>query len=221
MKIEAVTVCIDFSDKLEKVISNKSKLDRWIIVTHESDLDTIKLCQKNDIEFVCSKRVFDDASFAKGCAINDGLALLNKTDWLLHIDADQKLPEDFTKNVNKHCDDKQMLYGCFRKTEANRLLRHGQYTRKSIFRPNHPTKKLKTIKENLNTPIGYFQLWHSDIKKEYSEKCVNGDKDDILFMSHWTVLNKTKMIEMTTTDVSGFQGHYQGHYIGIRNLKQK
>ena len=42
MKIEAVTVCVDFADKLKQVISNKNKLDRWVIATHTSDNDTIQ-----------------------------------------------------------------------------------------------------------------------------------------------------------------------------------
>lgn len=220
MKIEAVTVCIDFADKLEKIISNKSKLDRWIIVTHESDLDTIKLCQKNDIEFVCSKRVFDDASFAKGRAINDGLALLNKTDWLLHIDADQKLPDDFTQIISTECNNKNLLYGCYRKDEHGNSLEKGQHTTKISA---SPSGRPRIIKRRLILPIGYFQLWHSSVRLKYEEQSLTGDKDDMFFMNKWNTsfTNNIKILNMNTTDVSGSQGHYQGHYIGIRNLKSK
>ena len=83
MKIEAVTVCIDYSHYLSKVISNKDKIDRWVIVTHESDKDTIQLCVDNDIEYVCSKKIFKNAKFAKGRAINEGLEILHKKDWIL------------------------------------------------------------------------------------------------------------------------------------------
>ena len=43
MKLEAVTVCIDFSKQLEQCISNKHLFDRWVISTHESDYNTIKV----------------------------------------------------------------------------------------------------------------------------------------------------------------------------------
>ena len=76
MKLEAVTVCIDFSNQLEKCISNKHLFDRWVIATHETDHDTIQLCKKHNIEYVCSNRVFDQAQFAKGRAINDALSLI-------------------------------------------------------------------------------------------------------------------------------------------------
>ena len=47
--INAVTVCINFSHYLKHCISNKKYFKRWVIVTHEDDTDTIKLCKDNDL----------------------------------------------------------------------------------------------------------------------------------------------------------------------------
>ena len=45
----------------------------------------------------------------------------------------------------------------------------------------------------------------------------------MFFMNKWNTssANNIKILNMNTTDVSGSQGHYQGHYVGIRNLKSK
>lgn len=216
MIIEAVTVCIDFADKLQNVISNKNKLNRWLIVTHESDVDTIALCKKYSLEYICSKRVFDNAPFAKGRAINDGLVHLNKTDWLLHIDADQLLPDNFIDVIQTECLDKTFLYGCKRTNKKGDILDQGQFTQKFVVNP----RKIKSIKKRVILPIGYFQLWHSSIIKVYDEKSLTGDKDDLTFMNQWLSSNKTKLLSFKTIDVSGDQGHYSKHFIGIRNLKQ-
>lgn len=136
--LEAVTVCIFYSDFLKYCISNKKYLDRWIIVTVENDLDTIQLCRDFSLEFVISKRAFKNGdapsmdkqssgwiskldaypklsiaaqefvktipfngtSLAKGKCINEGLAMLDRTGWLLHLDCDVVLPS----NIRKHID---------------------------------------------------------------------------------------------------------------------
>ena len=56
MKIEAVTVCIDFADKLKKIVTNNQRLDNWVIATHESDTETIKVCENNDINYILSEQ---------------------------------------------------------------------------------------------------------------------------------------------------------------------
>ncbi len=110
-KIEAITVSINYSDYLSQIISNKEKLDRWIIVTHEDDSDCIKVCEDNDIEYICSKRIYEDGSyFAKGKAINEGLELLDKDSWILHVDSDICLPDDFREIVQDNLNNKEKLY---------------------------------------------------------------------------------------------------------------
>jgi hypothetical protein len=56
--VEAVTVCIYYSDFLKYCINNKKYLDRWIIVTVEDDLDTIQLCKNNSLEYIFSREAF-------------------------------------------------------------------------------------------------------------------------------------------------------------------
>ena len=48
MKIDTVTVSIDYSDYLKKIISNKELLENWLIITHKDDRKTIKVCKDNN-----------------------------------------------------------------------------------------------------------------------------------------------------------------------------
>lgn len=222
MKIEAVTVCIDFADKLKQVISNKNKLDRWVIATHTSDNDTINLCIENNIEYICSDRVFDNASFAKGRAINDALEILDKDDWLLHLDADQLLPKNFRDIIVSECNDTTKLYGCKREDSSGKIMDYGQKQVTWSVRGG----KIRANRKQLILPIGYFQLWHSSIRKTYFENSETGDKDDMTFMNYWLrmspdIKQNIKILSANTRDVSEHQGHYRGHFVGIRNLKQK
>jgi cellulose synthase/poly-beta-1,6-N-acetylglucosamine synthase-like glycosyltransferase len=221
MKLEAVTVCIDFSKQLEKCVSNKHLFDRWVIATHETDHDTIQLCKKHNIEYVCSNRVFDKAQFAKGRAINDALKICDKADWLVHLDADVKLPSNFKQIAQKYCDNKSALYGMPRQTH-NKVL--STYFHKKIT--NKKTQTTNKMKIGNLGAIGYFQMWHSSNKRKYVENSKTGKNDDTEFMlsfkptkpirsfkEHWLTL------PISCTDTSGFQGHFRKHYIGIRNLK--
>ena len=102
MIVEAVTVSVNYSDYLSKCISNKEKLDRWIVVTEKQDTKCINLCKSNNIEFVlCEDFYTNDAIFAKGRGVDFGLSFLNKKNWLLNIDSDICLPDDF-RNVVKN-----------------------------------------------------------------------------------------------------------------------
>jgi hypothetical protein len=225
MKIEAVTVCVDYSHYLSKVISNKDQLDRWVIVTHESDKDTIQLCVDNDIEYVCSKNIFKNAKFAKGRAINEGLSILNKKDWILHLDADQKLPENFRSVVTSHCTSRQKLYGAYRYNIFNEKFPPVPLV---LTKKNNNGEDIRYVKK-LYIPIGYFQLWHSSKFKRYIALSKNTRLDDYKFILRWKSKNISKkkfrsnlvMLDLKLLDVCGYEGSISGHINGIRNLKQK
>lgn len=220
MRIEAVTVCVDYSHYLAKVVSNKHKLDRWIIVTHESDTDTINLCLANEIEFVCSKKIFKNAKFAKGKAINEGLRLLDKKDWILHLDADQLLPSNFREVASRECKYKGKLYGAYRYTATGTKFP----PTKIMAQQKSGEKKIRL----LYIPIGYFQLWHSSKFKTYVADSDNTLGDDYRFILRWKTkrMNSTQfqkqivmLDDMKTVDVCGFEGTSRGHFNGVRNLR--
>jgi len=224
MKIEAVTVCIDFASRLKHCVGNKNLFDDWIVVTHGSDSETIELCKKNKIKFICSNKIFKNAKFAKGKAINEGLNLCKKNDWLVQIDADVKLPDNFRKIAKKYCKNKLGLYGMDR-FYNNKLLKTPVFRNKI---KNIKTKNSIEIEIGDLGAIGYFQMWHSSFKKKYEEQSETGAQDDIDFMLSFKPKHPKQSFKenwmklpVRCEDVSGFQGHYQKHYYGIRNILNK
>lgn len=198
MKLEAVTVCVDFSEWLEGCLGNQDKLDRWVIVTHHSDIDTIRLCESHDLEYVLSKRVFaNDVWFAKGCAINEGLETLDRDGWLMSLDADLVLPQDFREVVEQEVVDEQTLYGSYRYDALKNRMSQRELN-------GHPV------------PYGFFQIWHSSVSQEYVENSVTGAIDDYDFSKKFG--DRVNMLPLECRDVYGEQGYYKKSYYGIRNL---
>ena len=171
--VEAVTVSVNYSDYLSKCISNKERLDRWIIVTEKQDTKCINLCKSNNIEYVLYDGFYtNDAIFTKGRGVNFGLSLLDKTDWLLHMDSDVCLPEDFRTVLKKHLANKNFLYWC------KRYLSNG--------------KEMKFITDDgyEHNGIGFFQLWHSSFKKEYPHKSLTASFDDVTMKESFETLRE-------------------------------
>lgn len=171
--IEAVTVCVNYSDFLSVVIPyNLPMLDRWIIVTDPSDEETQELCRKYGLECLRTEDGKDYGDFAKSRMIERALQHLSATDWHLHIDADIVLPRHFKQLIDIADLQKDIVYGVDRimvksweqweKLKATRYLEGGQYS----F--NHSINFPKGFEIGSRwgssltgwTPIGFFQLAH-------------------------------------------------------------
>lgn len=226
MKIEAVTVSVDYSEWLRKCVGNKDKFDRWVIVTVKDDIDTQRICKENDIECVVSERVFENASFAKGRAINDGLKVLDRDGWLIHLDADIVLPNNFREIVKEHCKDTTKLYGSVRYDESgDKML--GQNL--AVVVMSQKKVKSKHIRR-FDVPVGYFQMWHSSIFTEYPENSKTGKTDDWNFAMRFRPRGRKKslkdymsgfcMLSLDLLDVNGFQGTDFKHHHGLRNISK-
>lgn len=117
MKIEAVSVCINYSHVLKYCLDNKKYLDNWIIVTVEDDTDTINLCKENSINYIFSRRIHENgAEFAKGKAMNEGFNALDRSDWMLALDSDIILPpnvREFVSNIPRKEKNLKSLYSPF------------------------------------------------------------------------------------------------------------
>ena len=93
--ITAITVCVNYAHLFKHCINNKRFFKRWVIVTHQDDKETIKLCKKHGLEYIFSKRIYERVFF-KGVAINEGIEYLGKDqEWYCHIDADVLLNNNF------------------------------------------------------------------------------------------------------------------------------
>jgi hypothetical protein len=224
MKIEAVTVSVDYSEWLRRCTTNDDKLDRWVVVTHKSDLKTQELCKMHDIECVLSERVFEDAPFAKGRAINDALKILDRDAWLVHMDGDIRLPDNFQEVVKKYCSDKSKLYGSVRYADDGEQMLGQRFAVVSRGKGRSIRKF-----QRFDIPIGYFQMWHSSVYSEYPEESTTGKQDDWQFAMQFRgmVAGNTNlenymsgfyMLPLKLLDVCGFQGHDRQHWMGLRNV---
>ncbi len=172
MNIEAVTVCVGYADFLaETARLNAGLLDRWIIVTSESDEATREVCRRHSLQtFLSEDHHREGGGFAKGRLIERGLQQLSADAWRLHLDADIVLPHRFRQLLEAAHLDPRAIYGCDRimvrsweqwqKLQQSGWLAHDFHCRVSPpsgfeigSRWAHP--------DGGYVPIGFFQLWHS------------------------------------------------------------
>lgn len=222
MKLEAVTVCIDYGPKLRQCIENARFFDKWAIVTVERDKETIDLCRnKPNIELVYSDRIYEGgAPFAKGRAVNEGLQRLDMSDWIIHIDADVRLPSNFKKVINPPAEgswifdptvnsatlysnqlDPEFIYGSVRYKED------GTPTQETIPETNEPYDSV-----GMRFCNGYFQLWHSSIEITYPENSTDARQDDMSHFTRWP-LDKRRFLPLKVIDID--QEHNRNHF-GVR-----
>ena len=193
MKIDTVTVSIDYSDYLKKIISNKELLQNWLIITHKDDNKTIKVCKDNKLNYIFSKKIYDNAQFAKCRAINEGLDYLKPKSWILHIDSDVLLPEDFNKVLLEKVKEKDTIYGSRRFDEKGN---------DSSILMGLPHKGYS---------VGFFQLWHSSEKNRYTDpgyKNVEGD------VEHDRSFKKRKILPLHIIDVQEYRNNKKENWSG-------
>jgi Glycosyl transferase family 2 len=97
MKIEAVIICVNYSDFLEISLSkNKKHFDNIIVVTSLEDKTSEEICNKYKVKCVKTDAFYiNNAKLNKGLAINVGFSFLEHKDWVVNLDADIILPDNF------------------------------------------------------------------------------------------------------------------------------
>jgi len=94
MYLEAITICVNYSDFLSHTLPyNKDHFDNLIVITDMQDDETKELCKIYDVKCFQTNIFYENGcTFNKGAAINYGLSQLEKKDWIIHLDADIYLP---------------------------------------------------------------------------------------------------------------------------------
>ena len=186
MFIEAVTVCVDYSDFLaHAILFNKQAFDRWVVVTSPADEATRRLCEYHDIEFVVTHEFHVDGAqpgsklsgkgaiyeppFSKARGINEGLKHLKKTGWVVHIDADTVLPPRARDMFELAKLDPSFLYGIdrlmcksFEDWYRHLVFPELQHEPNFWIRGNSfPLNvRIGPHRDNGWLPPGFFQMWH-------------------------------------------------------------
>jgi hypothetical protein len=196
MKIEAVVVCVNYSDFLAHTISKNVELvDRLVVVSHTDDKLTHRLCDKFSVDCIKTEVFNDDGDrFNKGRAINLGLSNLRHDGWMLHLDADILLPHRFRHCLQMAKLDKRCLYGAdrlnsisyenWKKYESRTTPQHS-YRFMVTPQPEFPLGSRLLHLEYGYCPIGYFQLWHNSMRRNYPIVCGSAEHSDVLFAVQW------------------------------------
>lgn len=162
--LEALTISVNYSEYLERIISNRKFFDRWVVMTSEKDEKTLALCAKHDIEAFPIKNYYEMGKmFPKGRIVNEGFTHLSKDTWIIHIDSDILLPEGSREIIENECVDKEFFY-----TVTGRFLEHEQRYKENVFRCE-----------------GFFQLFHSSEMHPYGIWSDDAGWDDCRFVKYW------------------------------------
>lgn len=206
MKVEAITVCVEYDDFLKVAAPfNLPLLDRWIVVTRESDLRTRHVCRRFGIECILTEDGHKKAGeFCKGRMIERGLQHLSADAWRLQLDGDVVLPSHFRRSLEIADLQEDCIYGADRimvrgwndwlRLLASGYLNCGQHTYShSVTFPKGLSIGSRWV-SNLTgyVPIGFFQLWHSSTDewsgirtKPYPDKHNTACRGDVQHGLQW------------------------------------
>ena len=206
MKLEAVTVCVNYADFLNAVAPfNAPLFDRWVIVTDPADHATQAVCRRYGLQCLVSEEHRRGAdTFNKGRLIERGLHHLSANCWRLHIDADVVLPSRTGRFLDQAHLDERNIYGVDRImvrswSEWQRLREsgwlHGE-TRRYPYAvdvpPGFSIGDRWASHEAGYVPIGFFQLWHGSQDeqagvrvKPYPQNHGNACRTDVQHSLQW------------------------------------
>lgn len=199
MKLEAVTVCINYSDFLRFTLPhNKKFFDKYVIVTSSEDKKTQALCHKHHVKCVTIKKDKLVELDSKGLAINKGLEHLDKNAWVLHLDGDIWLPPLTRTILNNYPLQEDCIYGTdrfmcesyedwieFLDSEQYKDI-HYEWVFLDMAKFKIGPRMIQYYGEGY-WPIGFFQLWHPKGSGvyDYPNSKVGYDRDDVLHMKRW------------------------------------
>lgn len=204
MRIDALTVCVNYADFLRQTLPfNLAHFDRLIVVTDTRDAETAAMCKELGVECLRTDSFYAQrAHFAKSAAINLALAKLDPQDWACIFDSDIAFyyaTRPILDRMSQQSEiDPTCIYGC------DRLMVKGWKTWAEFgpsllkFNPHFvPTDhlpvggRLAYAAQDGWVPIGYFQLWNPRVSgnREYPAG-LDAAEGDALFAQKWPRLKR-------------------------------
>lgn len=195
--VEAVVVCINYSDILAFTLpNNKAFFSKMVVVTDTKDLETKKLCDIYNVKCVQTDVFYKNgAKIDKGAGITEGLKHLSMDGFVCQLDADIWLHPYSMKLLNSLNLNPQFLYGCDRIMiesfkdwidffqlpdlyEDNWLLNLSKYTIGSRLVFNHTGDNWHVL--------GFFQMWNPKGSNVYTYPSnTDASQSDLIFSSKW------------------------------------
>lgn len=232
MYLEAVIVCYNYSDFLEHTLpENIQHFDDVVVVTHHSDVQTQKLCERLSVEHIKTDCFHHDGNeFNKGRAINLGIVNLRRKGWMLHLDSDIVLPHRYRHLIEKHGLNEKNIYG------ADRINVYGYESWLALKKRIVPSYQdhwfldpgfchhwvgptptgvkfgARIIHKELGyVPIGYYQLWNAaTVHHRYNYKLGCAAGADVWFPAQWPRENRILMPEVVVYHLDSELEHHKG-----------
>jgi hypothetical protein len=194
MKIEAVTVCVNYSDFLAHTLPhNKNHFNKLVVVTDTKDTKTKELCDFYNVTCVQTDAFYENGhKINKGKGINEGLKHLDMDGWVVHLDSDIYLPP-LTRSILENLElDKETIYGVDRMMcpsyeswisflESPQPMHEGWiYVHTTAFPLG---VRIAEYKSKGWEPIGFFQMWNPKASGvfEYPKEHGEVDRSDVMF----------------------------------------
>lgn len=203
MKLQAVTVSVNYADFLDVVAQeNKKNFDKWIIITDTKDLATKEVCDKHGLECIQTDSFYaNGAKFNKWAGLNEGLDRVDKDAWCLIIDGDIVLHHLTRRTLEKLNLDSTFIYGMDRldcigfeawdhyKESAGILkenwLLHTSGLKLGARLVHHYGMEGENGRFEGWRPLGFFQLMHRSAFDRHPQDSDSADHCDLTFARQW------------------------------------
>jgi hypothetical protein len=207
--IEAVTVCVNYSDFLAHTLPhNKQFFDNYVVVTDTKDEKTKALCEHYKVTCIQTDAFYENEDkINKGKGINEGLKALKKIGWVVHLDADIYLPP-LTRDIFENTPmDPKGLYGIDRMmcptyeewqeylSDPDPIHQSWVYVHMTAFPVG---VRIAQYYGEGYLPIGYFQMWNPKNSGifEYPKEHGSVDRSDVIFAKMFYRSNRHLLPEL-------------------------
>lgn len=154
--LEGIIVSVGCASSLKMVLSHNSQFfDTLVVVTTSGDLETQELVKQTSAKLLISDVCYEGDVFNKAKMINEALKILEMKDWILFLDADIWLPNDFRNKLFNYT----LNPGCLYYTRRRPITNINEFS-------NGEQPQLMEIREDSVAigAYGFFQLWNVKAK---------------------------------------------------------
>lgn len=206
-KLTLVVVCVGRAEHLRKTLNHNAALvDEMIIVSHPDDTETTRMFHgaitHPKIRVIRSPRCFDDHhAFNKGKMLNDGIAAIEKPDWIILSDADIFLNPETLKYIKSHALNPGVLYG----TTRLDLVNDAEVT---LFEKLGMLPERRLHGKIDEQPNGFLQLFHprafairDRFPKVMAETFCSAGGVDSCFLQQWPADKRVQIPELAVAHI--------------------
>lgn len=204
--LEAVTTCVEYGDVLGITLPrNRAHFDAMFVVTSLDDEETREVCTQHDAVSISTDAFFEDGGrFRKSRGINTGLARMRKADWVLVMDCDIILPENFREVLDEEDLAPDCLYACRRHLYRT----HEHWSKRDTIEPESE----EHLERRNGAGRGFFQLFHASSSAwtgRYPEQSGDASVDDIAFQRRWPAARR-KYLPFHVAHLGEIRTNWQG-----------